>query len=299
MPEEDAATTEEMPQELINGEWLDEKPSLEEVMRFLKAQKPVGTIDIEDYAAFVMPLSRNKNLGTKKDKDYHEAWNLYTTVAGRVKMFNDDMDNRGLDSIIEPDPSCSPSGWVYQDGNRLVYRVKVTVKILDDEGHLAEDVRYGTAYVPWVGGAGAVETNRYEKVETSATGRALAAFGYGVLPGSGIASLEEMEAAAEYQAEPQKQGDVRKTKAELIKDLDEQITQLAGLRGQEPMEIAIGIADWVKTQYKKDIAAIADAKQNEGKGTGIWWEELSEGQLVLVIQQNRQAIIRANTEMGS
>jgi hypothetical protein len=57
--------------------------------------------------------------------------------------------------------------------------------------------RPGMAWVPYGGGSQAKGSNPYEKVETAARGRALAAWGFGVLPGSGVASLEEMMGAGQ------------------------------------------------------------------------------------------------------
>ena len=275
---------------ILNGEWLESPPTIEETMEFLKAQNPTGTVHVRNYASFVVALSRNKNFGTKKEPDYHTVWNLYMTVAGRLAMFNDDAMNKCISTIVEPDPSCEPNGWIYQDTDRLVYRVRAIMG--GDEGIM--DVRYGTVWVPWTGGVGAVQSNRFEKAETSATGRALGAFGYGVLPGSGIASAEEM---TDQQTErPKANGDNKLDKSEMVTMVDAQINRISDLTNEEPMTVQTTMADWVKKQWGKDIASLADGKLNDGTGDGNWWKELNEGQLALVIKKNKTAIAKAATE---
>lgn len=280
---------EEVESPIVNGEWLDRPPTIEETMAFLERQGPTGTVHVKDYAAFIVPLSQNKKM---QDGKYRTAYHLYMTVAGRVRMFNDDCAAQGATSLIEPDPAVSPPGWIYQSEERLVYRVRARMTLADDK--IA--TRYGTAWVPWVGGSRAVETNRYEKAETSATGRALAAFGYGVLPGSGIASYEEVYGAAEQVEKQEKPKAKKRTKDELIAEVDEQIAILADARGEDPLQIATNIADWVSQQFHKDIAAMADSKVNEGKGDGVWWRELKDGELTLIINQLKQKIVVAKTD---
>ena len=291
--QKDEVTQESPPEEvlIINGEWMYNPPDVEDTLAFLAAQGMTYTVKVLDYASYVVPLSRNKNIGTKDNPNWILLWNIYMTVAGRIKMFNDDLENRRLIGVIEPDQTCEPAGWLYKDGERLVYRV--IVKVMDPRElnagiPLEIGRRAGTVWVPWSGGTGAVKSNRFEKAETSATGRALAAWGYGVLPGSGIASLEEM---TDRQVEPEvKKPRVKRNRKQLEDELEDCINKLADLRNEEPMEIAGGIAKWVKEQYRRNIVTMAEDKNT------TWWAQLKEGELLLIVKDLNSKIAKAQTD---
>lgn len=190
-------------------EWVGEPPSLDEVEAKLKGLPPWWHLEPAEYVEFIQPLSQTKNMSLEKGrKEYATVWTLYVTVAGRVRMVNDAAEANGWVVEFEPEP-VTPTGipgyLVYDEGGdedagRVVYREYVSIWEKTDDGAILLGRRPGTAWVPFSGGGGAIASNRWEKVETSARGRALAAWGFGVLPGSGIASLEEMQAAAEYAA---------------------------------------------------------------------------------------------------
>jgi hypothetical protein len=63
-------------------------------------------------------------------------------------------------------------------------------------------IRSGIATSYRVGGSPIESQHPWEIAETSAIGRALAAMGYGLLPGSGLASAEDMERALSREDEP-------------------------------------------------------------------------------------------------
>lgn len=287
-----------LPTDIVNGEWIENPPTPEETLDFLARQKPSYSVHVVNYADYVVPLSANKNFGTKEKPDWHRAWNLYVTVAGRLQMFNDDMANRGLNGTLEPDPTCEPAGWLFRDNDRLVYRVVATVT---KPGALmvassTVGVRYGTAWVPWQGGGGAVKSNRFEKVETSAHGRALGAWGYGVLPGSGVASLDEMLAAEDYSTIPEKPARQELPKMEhrdYVNLLEAKVTELATLRGVTPMAVSGAIVDWVKKQYNRDIVAEAEKKGCD------WWWPLQDGQIILILKDINAKIEKAKHAVAS
>jgi hypothetical protein len=124
----------------------------------------------------------------------------------------------------------------------------------------------GMAWVPESGGLQAKGSNPYEKVETAARGRALAAWGFGVLPGSGVASYEEMmgvpqnrEAAAGLAAERAGNGAARREKPEelhaQILTLAEEARQLLG--EAEGWNLGM-VRDYVKRTANVDVATVID-----------------------------------------
>lgn len=207
-------------------EFPDAPPRTTDVMDKLRALNDRWGLSLDDYVAYVQPLGQSKNVSTdKKRKEYKTIYTLYVTVAGRVAMANDAAEKRGwrIDFVPEPNTPTGVPGYLVYDSKYLVYREYVEIwapvgpaKILktEDEALTYSDWvligrKPGTASVPATGGSGAVESNRFEKVETSARGRALGAWGFGVIPGSGIASYEEMTGAIRNQSLEQARNDLQ------------------------------------------------------------------------------------------
>jgi len=153
-----------------------------------------------DYMPYVLPMTNGVKVKVPlpdkpnvMEEQYINQTTLYTQVAGRLQMANDVMLDHDWILNIEPEavvPTGMP-GYIRAE-DRLVFRVYV--EIIDHDGK-SMGRRFGTAGAKAVGGTNAEGTNPWETVETSALGRALAQWGFGVLPGSGIASVEEMRLA--------------------------------------------------------------------------------------------------------
>lgn len=262
-----------------NNEFF-EPPTTSIVLEFLCLQPPTYSVHIKDFAPYViaLPQTRNVNLDPKGNPDYKTVWSLYVSVAGRIAMFCKDMENRKLIGNFVPEkdvPQGNPSGYLQIDENRIVYREYCEIYKESPDGDLVlVGRRPGTSWVPATGGSGAVRTNRFENVETSARGRALAAWGYGVLPASGVASLEEMQRVSQLVEEKKPTKPAKREKSELIQELELILEQLRLAKGVNEEEASKGIVEFVQRHFKKDIST---------KGFGV----LKEGEILLLVSKCR------------
>jgi hypothetical protein len=105
------------------------------------------------------------------------------SVDGRVTMANEDHRRQGKQLNFE-DPVV-----LADDGEALTLLVAATSEVYGR--------RHGIATSRKLVGAASERNFPWEVAETSAIGRALASMGYGVLPGSGLASAEDVQRARE------------------------------------------------------------------------------------------------------
>jgi hypothetical protein len=169
-------------------------------------------------------------------------------------------------------PEGCPPGYLRWD-DRLVYREYSQITKpsgiapgLNEPPAGLVGTRFGTAWVPAQGGRQAKGSNPYEKVETAARGRHLGAWGFGVLPGSGIASLDEvMGAPANREAlDADEPADTAKAKApnkgELITECLELWERLRQLRNEDDAVKWKAIAEYCQKNYRVDVVTelIAD-----------------------------------------
>lgn len=202
-----------------NWEFIDRTPTREEVDKLLDTLPKWWGVAAGDFGDYVQGLPSNKKVKVQQPKQRGDGFitvdknisvvTLYFSVAGRIQMMRSAQEKHGWRVDFEPEPT-TPTGipGYLEWGDRLVYRVNVKIwaptaraanpeRIVGQlhdvsEGYALLGVRSGTAWVPATGGKQAAGSNPYEKVETSALGRALGGWGIGVLPGSGVATLEEM-----------------------------------------------------------------------------------------------------------
>jgi hypothetical protein len=194
-PKEEQETTQFAVARAASWEFL-EPPLTEDVEALLKAMPLWWGVSPADYIDYVHALSQRKNVSPDpQGKDYKTVWTLYMSVAGRIAAISQVAQKNDFRVDFEPEPN-TPTGipGFLEYDDRIVYREYCSVWTAD--GQLLGR-KPGMAWVPKEGGSGAVASNRYEKVETSARGRSIAAWGVGVLPGSGVASLDEMATAAD------------------------------------------------------------------------------------------------------
>jgi len=203
--------------------WIDRTPSTDEMLERLRSLPDQFGLSVADYADYVLPLSQRQKMRRDGREEYVETWRLYMTVAGRVVMLRDAALKHGW-SVEESWEAVSTDPFVLRCGLRV-----------SADGAVV-GVRFGLAKAK--GGDTA-----WEKMETAARGRAIAAWGIGVLPGSGIASLEEMQDAMSPQ--PHRDGKEKRDAATLLADTMAAIEELRQFRGQEPAEIAEKIAEYV------------------------------------------------------
>lgn len=285
-------------------EFIDEVPTSIRVENLLKTVKPVWGVKPSDFIDHVQALPQKKKVKRPHPNnpkievdDYVEAYTLYMSVAGRIAMLNAAQEKHGWRVEIEPEattPTGVPGYLSFE--TRLVYRVYV--RIWDSTG--AEvGVRSGTAWVPESGGSQAAGSNPYEKVETSALGRALAGWGFGVLPGSGIASVEEMamirgNAAAmqSHSGRMRLSGATKVDRETLLQQALEAAEQVRLLRGYDEEEMRRMVA-----QYLSKNLGVHDAWDEEN--ISIQWGNVKNGQIELLKNSMLETIRRENAERGN
>lgn len=307
MAEQTTATIEDDEQhEVVVNTWefLDRVPTREDVIRLLETLPDVWGVRPVSYVEYVQPLPQSKKVKrphpTRPDMvvdDRIDAYTMYVSVAGRLRMLNDAQAVNGWRVDVRPEP-VTPTGvpGYLQMDERLVYRVYVEIftpidvpravsegtgmGLVEVAEWLSLGVRSGTAWVPASGGSNAAGSNPYEKVETSALGRALAGWGFGLLPGSGIASVEEMaqmrENNGQMRVEQARRGAApRKSREDLLQE-----TLALG----EELRIARGVDEqtWTEQvgQHLRQRLGVRDAWDD--RENVIDWSRVKDGQLTLV-----------------
>lgn len=321
---EESAPVEEVQAEHIGGvttsnwEFIDSIPTPEDVWTLLSTLKPVYGVQPCDYADFVVGLPSTKKMkvpdGNRKVEKFFDVVTLYMGVAGRMKMIADAAEMNGWCVNFVPEP-VTPTGvpGMLQMDDRIVYREYVEIEALRgkypvdgedvDELYRRGDVlgrRPGTAWVPSTGGKQAAGSNPYEKVETAARGRAIAAWGFGVLPGSGVASLEEMLGSAYNrksllggEKDPEKV-DVRLGRNELIEKLLMETEIVRQLRQVDQSFMLEKLAVYFEGTFGIEGIRIEDGETV----TGLDWVKAKDGMLQLGLNQMMAAKIKLQDEMG-
>lgn len=294
------------------GSWqfIDTAPTVEDVDKLLRLVPTTFGVNIADFADYVQALPSSVKINGVK----HDSWTLYVSVAGRVKMLNAAAEEQGwrVDFIPEPNTPTGVPGYLRADDERIVYREYVAIYKLPKTTAARQDFevllgqRPGTAWVPAEGGQGAVWSNRYEKVETSARGRAIAAWGFGVLPGSGIASLEEMQSAMVDQHAPRERSrgrqpdGPRRPRAEILEELLTRSERVRQLRNVEPEVQLTRMAEYAKRAFNVDIATegYTDGEGDEARSVvvAVDWAKLSDAQLTLTSNQLRDTLVKLEAE---
>lgn len=291
--------------EMSQWEFVDVIPTRDDVIRLLGTLRPVFGVSTVDYADYVQALPQNKKVEKKVrmpngsfrvEEEWHEAYTLYMSVAGRIKMANAIAEQNGWALDFEPEPATPTGipGMLQTTDGRIVYREYATFRDLDTQGYPQPMVigrKSGTAWVPYSGGKQAAKSNPYEKVETSARGRALGAWGIGVLPGSGIATMEEMlgvndnRAAmeAQSQAAGQQGGGDRVSREELLEMAKTLIETVRQRRSIPEDEMADRTGRYLSEQM--GIRSVYDAEAHE-----VDWAKVKDGQLQLLINSMRDSL---------
>ncbi len=146
----------------------------EELLALCRRARDLGAVKHEDYVDYVVVLeSRNR-----VDDEWQPVENAYMAVDGKLAMANEDHRKQGkrLD-FAEPKI-------LIDNDDQLTLEVTATSEIYG--------TRHGIATSRKKAGTFAEREFPWEVAETSAIGRALGSMGYGLLPGAGLASAEDM-----------------------------------------------------------------------------------------------------------
>jgi hypothetical protein len=154
----------------------------EEILALCRKARDVGAVKHEEFADYVIVLESRRKVHTEQSRSVGDAWqtveHAYLAVDGKLAMANEDHRKQGkrLD-FAEPKV-------LVDNAEQLTLQVTVMSEMYG--------TRHGIATSRKKGGPHAEREFPWEVAETSAIGRALAAMGYGLLPGSGLASAEDM-----------------------------------------------------------------------------------------------------------
>lgn len=268
----------------MSWEWRNVEPSLDEILAQLKSLPPVFGVNTIDYAAYVVPIpgsEKVKKLNPQNGQQYtttDHVTKLYMSVAGRLQMLRAACEENEWRSSFAPvgtgrdliEIRDTDSG----EKTSVLYRVELIIWAVDDKPEYPLYVRSGQSYQ--------VGQHSVEKAETAAMGRAIAALGLGVLPGSGVASMEEMAAVAWGESAG---GPVApKTREDLISDIESFSAQIMESRERTAEEQAVRVAAFI------DKMGVRKASQEIDGKTVIDWAKLRDGQLLSLGAQLKQAL---------
>lgn len=331
--QEDVAAAQE---QVTNWEFIDRIPSPEQVLALLAQLPTWWGVEPKDFADYVQALPSDKRIkvpergaggGVRKVERWFSVVTLYFSVAGRMQMCRTAQELNGwrVDFVPEPVTPSGTPGFIDLgvESGRIVYReyVEIWRPLAVDETFEADNAlpvrwidgqkfellgrRPGMAWVPYTGGQQAKGSNPFEKVETAARGRALAAWGWGVLPGSGVASYEEMLGVpANRQGIAGETGDApagnggkqRETPKELIGQLLAMAEEIRQLRG-EPDGWNLSML----RQYAKDVqnVDIVTAMDRDDLPAEIDLMKVNAGSLVIMRNGLRRRLTQAKDDQES
>ena len=158
----------------------------EELLELCRKAPDVGQVKHEDFMDYILVLESRRQV----EGEWRTVENAYMSVDGKIAMANLDHRLQGKRLDFE-DPIV-----LVDDEEQLTLLVTVVSEVYGR--------RHGIATSRKVGGSLIEQSNPWEVAETSAIGRALSAMGYGVLPGAGLASAEDvMRAVSPERAAPE------------------------------------------------------------------------------------------------
>lgn len=268
------------------------------VVPYTNGQKRMDT-----YLPFVLPMTQNTKVKVPNPAnprqsvdEYHQQTTLYTQVAGRLMMLNHVAEERNWAVEIYPEP-VTPTGvpgYLRMDDERIVFRVYVTIRENGADQPLG--TRFGTSWVKAQGAFNAEASNPYETVETSALGRALAQWGFGVLPGSGIASVEEMRLArGNLQRGAGAGGDKKRRSEQEKEDRGDLIASaiiaadgLRKVRGMSQEDSDRAVDKWIADKFSKSGFLTAEGAYD--------WDLLTDSQIQFLRNAFRDALAKARAD---
>ena len=154
----------------------------EDLIKLCHNAPKIGMVSHEEFVDYIVVLDKVRRINGKWEKT--EV--AYMSVDGKVAMANED-HRRQEKKLNFEDPVV-----LVHDEQNLTLLVAINSEIYGR--------RHGIATSRKIGGSPYEVAHPWEIAETSAIGRALSAMGYGVLPGSGMASAEDIKRAREVVA---------------------------------------------------------------------------------------------------
>lgn len=297
----------------LDSSWvfIDRPATVDEVKALLSGldvpYSAVGgeaAITMDRYLPYVLPMSNNMKVKVPDPKrsdrtveEYHLQTTLYTQVAGRLAMLNDVAELNGWTVDIYPEP-VTPTGlpgYLRFDNEKLLFRVYVEISVDRADGSRRTIGRkFGTAGGKATGGFNAEGSNPNETVETSALGRALAQWGFGILPGSGIASVEEMRLARQNSApdfsrrrgagEPPAEK-AKEERGDLVASAIEFSERRRKMSGKTQGEADDALGLWVSEKFSIDGFVTPSG--------GYEWPLLTDKQIEFLRNSLRDAVVKA------
>jgi len=155
--------------------------SPEQILQVCHRAGKVGEVSHEEFAAFVIPMVSRK----RTDNGWQNVETPYMPVDGKIAMACEDhrRQNARLD-FAQP-------VLIQDTDEKVTMLVTITSSVYGARHGIATSSKN-----PNDGERASAENqNPYEVAETSAVGRALSFFGYGIFPGSDIASADDMRRA--------------------------------------------------------------------------------------------------------
>src|SRR5574341_1569245 len=144
----------------------------EEILALCNKAHDVGSVKHVDFADYIVVLESRRRV----EDEWQPVEHAYMQVEGKLAMANEDHRKQGkLLDFAEPKV-------LIDNAEQLTLQVNLNSEIYG--------VRHGIATSRKKSGTNAEREFPWEVAETSAIGRALAAMGYGLLPGSGLRSEE-------------------------------------------------------------------------------------------------------------
>lgn len=151
----------------------------EELIHLCQQAPKIGAVGHDEFANYITVLDQVRRVNGQWEKS--EA--AYMSVDGKIAMANEDHRRQGKQLNFD-DPVV-----LVEDDQQLTLLVTIHSEIYGR--------RHGIATSRKVGGSPYEAAHPWEVAETSAIGRALSMMGYGVLPGSGLASADDVSRARE------------------------------------------------------------------------------------------------------
>ena len=269
------------------------EPTQDQVLDLLDSMPAIYGVPYLPYAEYVQALPSNKRVDAGPDPRNPKArqkltiptWTIYFTAPGRVRMLNDiaELNSWSYVETYEPHTSTGVPGLLLPD--RMYLRMYIEIF---EEG-VSKGRRVGTGSVPPPSERkNAAASNPIEKAETAARSRAIAAWGIGVLPGSGISSLEEVQDAQRFQDEHRPgPGDVVESQSapvsrdEMRDRIIELMLQISDMRHEAETEAAERMRRYLTT--KLYVPEAWDPVEEK-----VLWEKLSPGKLKVMLDQFEQ-----------